>query len=321
MTGAGNTNAAYLHEPEGDYMGTPSDSDYKTPGRDATLSEISFSNAVQRMYGFADAEAIESVATTYEGAITVEFAVGNGWWHNHVFGGAPTAGGEGSSPYSYTWSMGTGQVQSSRWYVGVDYFDGTAERELKGVVFGSLTITCNIGEPVRATLTGFYGDEAKNTSLTPGSQPQEQETPLIFHGGSMEIPDTSTLAKMQSATLTINTGARPQRGWERKPVDAVMGAVETSLDVSKISTGTSQLDLAYGNSFAPVTSDVDGASAATLSFTTPGATGLTYNLSDVTPDNYDWGGIGDPNADVTEDISFTVGNVEAVAESFSSSAR
>lgn len=321
MTGGGNTQVGYLHEPAGNYMGAPTDNDYKTPGRDASLTEISFSNAVQRLYGFAQTEAVDSVATIFEGAISVDFALANPWWHNHLFGGAPTDGGEGSAPYSYTWSMGTGQVQSSRWFAGVDYFGGTAERELKGVVFGGLTVTCNVGEVPRVQLTGFYGDETKNTSLTPGNQPQEQADPLVFHGGTLEIPTSTSFAKIQSATLNVATGARPQRGWQRAPVDAVMGAVETSLDVSKIVTGTNELELAYGGSTEPASGDVAEAATGKLEFASSGDTLMRYDLSDITPDEYDWPDFGNPETDVTEDITFAVEGIEAYAESSQSSAR
>lgn len=320
MTTGGTSQVAYLHEPEGDYMGSPSDSDYKTPGRDATLDDITMENAIQRLRQPENPETVEAVATTFEGAIQVSFDVGNAWWHNHVFGGPPTDGGESAAPYSYTWTLSPGEVQSSRWYAGVDYASGTAERELKGVVFGSLSIQCQLGEVVTAQLTGFYGDEALNTSMTPGSQPSEQADPLVYHGGSLEIPDGTGLNRMQSATLDIQTGARPQRDWSRHPAAAVMGAVETTLNPTKIVQGTDLLELAYGGTSSPASS-VDGAASATLAFTSSGDAGLTYNMTDVTPDSHSWPNFGSPGEDVTEDSSLVVNQIEAVAESSESTAR
>jgi hypothetical protein len=320
MTGGGTATVAYLHEPVGNYGGAPTDSDYKAFGRDQRVTDLSFDNALQRLRNPADPEAVETIATTFEGAFSVECVLGNPWWLNHLLGDEPVAGGEASAPYSYTWTPTTGRVQSARVYVGVDYLNGTTERQLEGVVFTQADLSLSIGEPVTLTLTGFYGSETPNASLTPGSAPEEQATPLVFHSGSLEIPNSSVIAKPQDATLAVSTGARPHRGWEREPVDAVIGGVETDLSLSAIITDTSQRDLAYGGSGGPQ-DRVSGAADATLAFTTPGATGLTANLAGVTPGSYAWSNVGDPDADVLEDIDYTVENVELVGESDQDTAR
>ncbi len=46
---AGPGSIAYKHEPDGDYMGSPTDDTYKLPGKDPTAEDISFENALQRM--------------------------------------------------------------------------------------------------------------------------------------------------------------------------------------------------------------------------------------------------------------------------------
>jgi len=319
VTGGGTATLAYVHEPVGDYRGSPTDTDYKPFGIDQRVTDLSIDNAVQRLRNF-DPQAKDAIATLFEGAVGVECVLGNPWWANHVFGDEPTAGGESSAPYSYTWTPTTGRVQSARIYAGLDYLNGTTERELEGGVFPQADIGVDIGEPVSLSLTGFFGSEAPNTSITPGSTPQEQATPLVFHSGALEIPTSSVIAKPQSATLSISTGARPQRGWDREPTEAVIGAVDIDLSLSKIITDTSQRDLAYGGSGGPQ-DRVDGAANATLSFTTPSATGLTLNLSGVTPDTYSWEELGSVDADTLENIDYTVNEIEMVAESDQSSAR
>ncbi|WP_135851299.1 phage tail tube protein [Halorussus salinus] len=314
------TRIAYLHEPTDDYMGSPTDTDYKTPGLDCVVEEIGLDNALRRMRTPGDAETTAALAGNFSGAITVSFTLANPWWKNHVFGGPPTANGESSAPYAYDWSVAPGEVQSSRWYTGIDYSEVTAERVLKGVVFSDMQVNLTAGEPVEVTLTGFYGDEETNATLTPGSQPSEQATPLRFHGGSLSIPDSSTVNRVQSASLSMKTGARPQTDTSRHPVAAVMGAVETTLNVRDVVTDTDQLELAYGGSSAPETA-VDGASAATLDLSSPDATGLTYDLSGVTPDTYSWEQWGDLDADAIENTTYVVNSVTATAESDQSEAR
>lgn len=314
------TRVAYLHEPTNDYMGSPSDSDYKTPGLDCVVEDIQLDNALRRMRKPGDAEIIEAMAGDFSGAITVSFTLGNAWWKNHVFGGQPVAGGESSAPYTYEWAIQPGEVQSSRWYTGIDYSQATAERELKGVVFSDMEINLQSGEPVEVVLTGFYGDEQKNASLTPGSQPSEQATPLRFNGGSLSVPDSTALNRVKEAKLSVSTRARPQTDMSRHPVAAVMGAVETTLEVRDVVTDTNQLELAYGSSSSPDAS-VEGASAATLALTSANTTAMTYDLSGVTPESYSWEQWGNLDADAIENVSYVVNSVTATAESDQSSAR
>ncbi len=321
MTGGGTSNAAYLHEPAGDYMGSPTDTDYKIPGKDLRVDDISIENALQRMNQLDSAEAREYIEGNFEGAFAVSFVQTMPWYHNHVFGDTPTAGGEASAPYSYTWTPTTGRVQSSRWFVGVDYLSGTAERELKGVVFPQLSVTCRQGDPVEVTLTGLYGDETTNTSLTPGSKTGPSKTPLVFHGGTLDIPSGSTQAKMQEATLDVNTNIRLQRDWSRHPVDAVIGNVETTLDMSKISTGTSNLELAYGSTGSTSPQQTVSGQDGGLKFTTPGDTSMEYQFAGVRGDSFNWQNVGAPDEeDILEDLTWRIDNVTAVAESSESSA-
>ncbi|MFD1512462.1 phage tail tube protein [Halomarina rubra] len=322
MTGA--QSIAYVHEDAG-YAETPNDADHKVPGKDTSVTDLGLENGVQRLRNFS-AQAKESIATTFEGSIGVSFVLCEPWILNSVFGSAPSAGGESSAPYSYTWKFTPGRVQSSRWFIGTDYLTGTSgtgtcERELKGVVFPQMQVQIQQGEPVRVDCTGFYGDEAKSTQFTVTDVPEPAADPLIFHGGSLAIPSDTDLVKMREATLDVQTGARPQRGWNRKPVDAVLGNVETTLDLQKAVTGTNLLSMAYGNSTAPATSGVDGAADGTLRFQSPGANALEFQLTGVTPDSYNWDNLGDYEGDVLENVSCVVDQLTAVAESASDTAR
>lgn len=323
MVSGVNAELAYLHEPVNDYRGTPTDDDYKIPGIDATVEEVTLENQLERLSAPNDPQTTEAVAGNFEGAFSVSFTLGNPWWLNHVFGGEPTAGDESSEPYSYTWEFQKGTVQSSRWYVGVNFFNNTAERVLKGVVFPDLEVSCQVGEMVEVTLNGFYADEEVNTSITPGSTPDEQAEPLVFHGASLEIPDSSKMQKLQDFSVTISSGARAMRGMDRKPVDAVMGNVETEISATSVLTETDQLALAYGNSTAPATSGVDGAANGTVRFEgrSSRSTAMEFQLTGVTPNDYNWNNIGNAEDNLTESATYYVNRVKAVAESAQDTAR
>lgn len=321
---SGQPSLAYVHEPVGDYRaknaGSPSDTTYKYPGKNVTFDDITIENALTRIRLPETNEAYESVVGNFEGAFGASWVITNPWFLNHVFGQPPTSGGESAAPYSYTWEMVFGQMQSSRWYVGIDYFDGTAERELKGVVFGSMEVNLTVGDPVRVSCTGFYGDEAKNTSLTPGSSISgKDDPPIIFHDGSIQI-DSTAVDKVQEATLEVSNGARPERTLERKPIDAVTGNVEHTFTPVDILSDTNQLTLAYGNASAPVTDRLNGAGTGVLDFQAPGDSALTFNLSGLKPNTYGWDNPINKEESLTEETEYFVNSVTATAESSESTA-
>ena len=317
----GSSTIAYQHEPVGDYLGSPTMAEYIVPGANLSVQDLTLSNAVARMDVPNQAAAVDAVAGNFEGAIGIQGTLTSEspWLLNHVYGDTPTAGGESSAPYTYTWTPRLGRAQSSRWYIGVNHLDGTSERIIKGAVFPQLSLSINVGEEVTFSATGFYGDEQGASSITPGTITGKDADPMMFHGGSLEIPNSTQVVEPQEGTLDLQTNIRDVRTWARKPVDAAMGSHEPSLSLSKIITGTSMRTLAYGNSSAPATS-VDGAATGTLRFDSAGTGALEAQMSGVTPDEYNWTQVANKDEDSMEDIQFTVNAVDMMAESSHSSA-
>lgn len=306
MVGTGAGDLAWLHEPVDNYAGSPTDTDYKVTGKDQTLDDLSIENALQRLRNLS-AEVKETIETTFEGAISVSGIVteDTAWLLNHVMGQPPSQSGSG--PYTYTFEPVSGgdRAQSARFYVGLNYLDGYAERELKGVCFPQVEFDNTIGEPTTFTATGFFADEELGTSATPGSAPSTTSDPFIFHGGNLDV-DSSTQTKMQSATLSIQTGIRGLRGWERKFSDAVMGAEEHTLSPSKIVTSTDLLTDAYGNSSAPTTSPNSIASVPSTLVLGNGSETLTFDMPRVTPNSHSWENIGDEANNKSESVELYV---------------
>ena len=272
---------------------------YHRFGKNPSIDDISIQNALIDMRTADDPEIVDHVAGNFEGAFSASWTATNHEWLQYIFNG----GGSGS------YNFQKGRMNSGRVFAGVDYLDGTIERELMGVVFGEVTITCNQGEAVEISATGFYGDEQKNSSIT-GSATADQE-PLVFHDGDLSVGGTSQ-AKMQSGTLTISSGARLQRGWDRHGQDAVVGGVETTLEVEKIISGTSLLEAAYGGSSAP--QDTINGPSATLDFQNAAGNTLTFDCPGADPQEYGWNALGDPETDVTDTVTFEIkGRVSASA--------
>jgi hypothetical protein len=201
-------------------------------------------------------------------------------------------------------------VTSAEWYTGVDYLTGTAERVLKGVVLTDASVQWGQGDNVTVSVTGVYGDESLNTSITPSSI-SDAGNPCPFHQASFSI-DGVTQTKEQSATLTFSPLARLQRGSDRQPVDAVLGPVDPTLTVEAIFTEDDQLELAYGSSGATSPQDAVGGVSASATFgDTTGSTVLDYTLSGVTPASYSWSDLVNPDTDLTEPITFQINGVSA----------
>jgi len=312
MTGAGAGDLAWLHEPVDDYGGTPDDTDYKAVGMDGQLDDLTIENALQRLRNFST-EAKKTIETTFEGAISVTGTVTEDtcWLLDHVFGSASTQSGSG--PYEYEWDVTTLRAQSARFYVGLDYLNGYAERTLKGVCFPQIEFSVSRGETITFTATGFFGDEELASSATPGSEPSTTSDPFIFHGGDFSFDGTDQ-KKMESATLSVQTGIRPQRGWERKPSDAVVGAEEHTLSATKIVDSTDLLTTSYGNSTAPATS-ANGVDSVPGTLTAGnGSETLTFDMPRVTPDTYAWNEIGNAEEDKTESPELVVDAITATLD-------
>ncbi|MFC5278649.1 phage tail tube protein [Halorubrum rubrum] len=319
MTSGGNVDVAFDHEPVGDYAGDPTDSTPKTPGRNGTVETSEFDNDTTRQRNWGN-ETVETIEGIFDGAVSYSFDLVDPWFLNQVFGQPPTAGGESEAPYSYTWEFVSNEMQSARWYLGADLVNGYAERALHGVVFTEMEISISIGDPVRVSLSGFYATEVPNTQFTPSSQPTADGTPLIFHGGSIEIPTSTEIVRPQSGTLSVSTGARPQREWAREPVAAVIGNPEPTLNLTSIVMDTDLLELGLGASDGPATS-VDGAADGELAFQSPGANALRFPMEGITHSTYGWNNIGNAEEDLTDDNELVIDRLTAVAETASAEAK
>lgn len=312
---------AYQHEPS--FTGSPTMSQYLRFGHNTTLDTLSIENGLRELRWPDNNEVVDQIATTFDGSLSITFEPTNPWWLNHAFGQPPADGGEASAPYSYTWTpVGGGEsVQSARVYVGVDNAGiGTVERELKGVVLAEMEVSCSVGEAPTVTLTGFYADESKNTSLTDFSGSLEgEEEPLVFHQGDLQVPESTSLGIMEDCTFSVTLNARGQRGWNRKLQEAVAGNVETRLSPTRIPQDTDIITQAYGNSTAPADS-VDGAATARLRFDTPGDHALQIDVDNVAPNSYSWSNVLDAGGDLLEDVELYCGAVEVTAESAESAA-
>lgn len=309
MTGAGTTTVAWTRED--DFMSLPSDPTYVHAGRNVEVQDMTLSNALERSRVATDNEAIESIAQDLSGALSLSYDLVHPWPLTDAFVDEPT-----DNNGTLEWSMGSGQMPTSRWYIGVDVGSATVERELKGAATTQLQIQISQGSPVSVTQTIVYGDEEKNTSITPGTIEGKSESPYVFHGADFDL-DGTTQKKMQQGTLEITNGGALDRGWARKAVDAVAGEANYSLTASKIADASTDdnVALAYGATDSPTTDGDISAVDAEIPITRADGDEIRFPLTGVRPNTYGWDNIP-PTGEtrVQEAIEFHVNRVEAEAD-------
>lgn len=292
---AGSATVAFAPEPS--YLAAPTDPTYVQPGYNITVGEVSLQRALQRLRDPNNPEPIQSIAQNVEGALSVSFDLAGDEWHQLVFNNTDNTGFE------------DGRMPSSRWWLGTNALPGVTERVPKGAVVADAQIQYQQGQPNRVQLTLIYGDEEKNSSITPSSiQKPSADDVYPFHGAELTL-DTVAQAKLQSATLGISPNARFHRGPSQHPLDAVIGNVEHTLTMAAIFEEDDNLSAAYGSASATAVEDNVATTDGSLAFENAAGTTLTYNLTAMQPNQYGWSDLVAGENDLNEEIDYHVASV------------
>jgi len=305
MTGAGTADYAFAKETS--FLGSLEDSDsdgnpeYFEPGKDPTVQDLTLQRALARQRDPANVWSNQSVVQNLEGAFGIQFTMDDariGDVHDIVF----NDGGTG---------LTSGVAASSRWFMGLDYLSGTAERVLKGVVPMDYTVEYQQGGQIRVNITFAFADEEYNTSITPSTIQEATGASAQWHGMDLSIGGT-TQVKEQSASLSITDLSRFQRGSEAIAVEAVVAAPQASLDLTGIFSETDQMELAYGGSGQNTTSKTMESVSGSMALSAAGATVTTYQFDQLKPDSYSWNELLGTE-DTTEQVTFNVDGSPAVS--------
>jgi molybdopterin-binding protein len=296
MTGGGTATVAHTTEPG--LLEDPTDPTYYQVGKDISISDLSLTNELERVRDPDDPQPIESVAQNLEGALNISWTLTDDNWHGLVFNDSGT-------------TFQKGRPVFSRWWIGVDYLDGIAERVLKGAIVTQVDIEYQQGGKMQISMNLIYADEELNTAITPTAIEKSTDVKM-WHDLDLTITNVTDVdcEKLQSLTLSIDTGARFQRGGSRKACDAVIGTVDTSLTTDAIFTQASvdRLELAYGSTGSTSPGESIDAVDGTLSIMN-----TDYSLTGVKPNTESWGDVVDPKSDTQDNTEFHVSGVEVVA--------
>jgi len=293
--GAGSGAVAWTAE-QGGYLGGPAaDPTYYGFGTNVTTQTAELSRNLLRIYAPGDIEAQETLAQNLSGELGLQFILKNDDFHRLIFADAST--GFGPEP------------TSAEVYLGLDYNSGITERQIRGWAPATGTIEFSgATETVRVTLSGAYGTEEKNTSLTPGTvQRPGDEVPGF--GTTLSIAGTDVGDLLQSATLSFDQISRLVPGTSQTPVDITAGNVQESIEMAAVYDGPELYERVLGSpGSSTIQESVDEVSGS-LSFDANGNTVADYSFSTVAPNNYGWEGVLDNEANAGENITFVASGV------------
>jgi hypothetical protein len=250
---------------------TASASINKAFGQGTRLTTFDVDNSVEYVYGLGSQDARASVVKEFKGTWGVEFLLSDPWWIKGILGGSPAKTGGG--PYTYTWNAIVG-ISSMPTALTIDAsFDlGTTDshQQMLGCVVNSMNMTCNVGEVVRVRLEGPFATLGKNTSLASLVSPVEE--PFSFASGTLQLPNATTIADVQSVELNFNRNQEFVWGLGSRYANAYV-AKQREWNIKVVATyevDSAMWDSLLGSSTAPTAAPAEVASAE-LTITNSGA--------------------------------------------------
>ncbi|AGM11980.1 hypothetical protein DNAM5_121 [Haloarcula californiae tailed virus 1] len=298
---------------------SPSDSDNKPFGSDATMNTLEGSNNAVRVFDPNDREAREVIEQNFEGSWSVEFTLTNPWWLRGVIHYDVSTSGA-SAPYTHDYD---GDIPYSMRIVQGTEATGT-ERVLKGCVISSAEISASVGGMVNVSLQGAYADEDLDTGGVGAAQPTVDERPLHFAHATLKR-DGATLSLVQNASLTIENNIDLIRELGSR-IAADYSPKQRTVDISygDIVEDETEVQRMYGSGTTPQNT-VENDKPMTFTFDDGGSgsdkNAVTFNIGGAFPNSYSRSGIGDPEADLEGSLSEMAATIDASAENETSSAR
>lgn len=301
---------------------TTDDSDPKTFGYNARLTDVELDNNVTDQFDPGSREAAERLAQAFSGSWSAEFTLSNPWFWKAVIAEASSSG---TSPTTHTFD---GSVPYSMRLVLPVESTGN-ERILKGCVATSCTLETSDNGEANVSLSGAYADEEETSPGAGSLTAQDVETydPLTFADGSLTF-DGTTYSLVQNVSVTIeNTIDMVPALGQRTPADYSPKVRSTSIDWGRIVQNDDLLVGAYGGSGSSPATRVDGDDEVSGSLVFDnGESGAskneqTINFAGTLPDSYARSGTGDPSADYVENLGYGAREVDVTAVNDDGSAR
>ncbi len=173
-------------------------------GVEVTMSR---SNNAERIWGVGERNATATINKQYGGTLTISGILSNPYWLLGVLGVNNDAGDPGAYTHTYTEAN---ILPSFTVELGIELGDTDFDSEVVGCVINTCTISAAVNEPVRFSLECSFRYE--NLGVTKLSDIADVEPVFTFAHGSIEMPDETTIAAVQTFELVINNNAEPVYG-------------------------------------------------------------------------------------------------------------
>lgn len=185
---------------------TASDETYMPFGQGVEVT-VSRANNAERIYGVGARNATATINKQYAGKLSVTGVVSNAYWLLGILGANVDAGITGAYTHTYTESDNLPSFTTkTTMELGTTDFSS----ELIGCVLNSCTISAAVNEALKFTLEATYRYE--NAGTTYLANLADVEPIFTFAHGSIEMPDGTSIAAVQSFELNIVNSTEPIYG-------------------------------------------------------------------------------------------------------------
>lgn len=286
-------------------FGTEQSTKDKVFGIEEKISGWSWQNNQKVLSGLNEVFPSQYAYGQNAGRYTVDFILSNPWFLKLLFDTIVTSG-SGLKTHTYT---ATKACQTLSHEIGMD-LNTNQVRVALGALCNSVSIRGSVNELMRCSAEIIYGKEkAVSTTLATDTVHDNISFPYTFEHGSIELPNGTVLAEVQSVDMTFNQNA--ELLYEFGGADAVNG-IRKRFDITGRLNMTlkDNVTLGYINGRAEVAS-------MKLKFSN-GASGnaeksIEFNGTKIGLSEMAIGGI-EPHEVIFEDISFQWGGCSVIAK-------
>lgn len=245
----------------------------------------------QRIYGLGNIDSTGVFSGIFEGGITIEFDMASTYFMKLVMGEGNNGGG---APYTHTYTDLAGYAVVSFSLENGINLDTDSVFTYLGCVVDRCTIEGRVGEAVHVTLDCKYANETWVSTGLDSTPATDAEDVLVFSEGALEIPDATTIARVQSFRLEIVRNAELIWGLgSRIASRAVWKTREWNWTLSCTYENEDLVQDMYGQTTGPLTATVPaGEASLQLTFSNGAAAAalrslvITLTTSYITSDNF-----------------------------------
>lgn len=226
----------------------------KTFGQGVKISTLSRKNNIEKIYTLGSRNAVVLQPMVFEGAVGIDFVMANPWFFKAVMGSASVTG---VGPYTHTYAEAD-TVPSFTIENNIST-DTKSVAKLLGCLVNNCTISTSVGKAVEVKLDCIYSTETHGS--TTSAQVSETFDIFTFAHGTVEIPNGTTIADVESIDLTIANKIKPIMGLgSRFSQNAVPEEREyTGKLVVPYEQLTNTLQKLYGGATGPIASPAETA--------------------------------------------------------------